>query len=123
MLLQRTWVQVSAPTWWLTIIFSVVVEAAPYSDFRRHQEHTCFMYVHSGENAHKINPKKKTFLKENTSIRLMEMTKTIQKLRMKFNEEIETLKRTQIEMKLELKTPGAQLENSKESLKGRMDQA
>lgn len=51
------------------------------------------------------------------------MTKTIQKLRMKFNEEIETLKRTQIEMKLELKTPGAQLENSKESLKGRMDQA
>ena len=42
---------------------------------------------------------------------------------MKFNEEIETLKRTQMEMKLELKNPVAQLENSKESLKSRMDQA
>lgn len=44
---------------------------------------------------------------------MMEMT-TTQDLRMEFNKEIETLKRAQAEMKMDLKNPITQLENSKE---------
>lgn len=53
--------------------------------------------------------------KNTTNIRLIEMMKTSQDLRMKFKQEIETLK-TQSEMKMELKTPKAMLENPKETL-------
>jgi len=38
---------------------------------------------------------------------------------MESNKKIETLKRTQAEMKKKLKSPITQLENSKESLKGK----
>lgn len=41
---------------------------------------------------------------ENTTIRLIEMTKATQNLKIKFNKGIEILIRTQAEMKLELKT-------------------
>ena len=47
------------------------------------------------------------------------MMKTIQDLRTEFNTEIETLMRTQVERKMELKNPVTELENSKESLKTR----
>lgn len=57
-------------------------------------------------NTQVIPPKKK----KTTNIRLMEMTKTIQDLRVEFNKEIEALKNTH--MKMELKTPVTQLENS-----------
>lgn len=40
---------------------------------------------------------------ENTNIRLIEMRKTICYLKMKFNKEIQTLYRTKVEMKMELK--------------------
>ena len=40
---------------------------------------------------------------KNINIRLMEMRKTIQELKMEFNEEIETLRGAQVEMNLELK--------------------
>lgn len=53
----------------------------------------------------------------------MEMIKTMQDLRAEFNQAVETLKRTQTEMKMEWKTPVTQLGNPKESLAGRMDQA
>ena len=53
----------------------------------------------------------------------MEMTKMIQVLRTEFNKEIEILKRTQDEMKMELKNPTTYLDNSKGSLTGRMNQA
>lgn len=48
---------------------------------------------------------------------------TMRDLRMESNQEIETPKRTQTEMKMEWKTPVPQLGNPKESLAGRMDQA
>lgn len=51
------------------------------------------------------------------------MTKTIQDLRMKFNQEIKILVSTQGSVKVELKNPGAQLGNSKESLTSRMNLA
>lgn len=50
------------------------------------------------------------------------MKKTIQYFKMEFYKEIETLKSTQAEMKLELKHPTIQLENSKENITCRMDQ-
>lgn len=47
---------------------------------------------------------------------LIEMVKTIQGFRTKFSEEIETLKRTQPKMNMELENPIIQLENSQEVL-------
>lgn len=47
----------------------------------------------------------------------MEMIRIIQDLRIEFNKEIETLKKTHAEMKNKLKNPITQPENSKESLK------
>lgn len=51
----------------------------------------------------------------NTPIRLIEMTKATQILKIKFNKGIEILRRTQAEMMLELKTQKHQLENSGEA--------
>lgn len=48
--------------------------------------------------------------------------KTIQALRTRFNKEIETLKRTQVEMSIELKNSVVLLENSKERLTNKMNQ-
>lgn len=48
--------------------------------------------------------------------------KTIQALRTKFNKEMETLKRTQVEMSIELKNSVVLLENSKERLTNKMNQ-
>lgn len=45
----------------------------------------------------------------------MERTKTIQDLKAEFNKEIETLRMSQAEMKMEQKYPVTQEENSKES--------
>lgn len=47
---------------------------------------------------------------------LIEMVKTIQGFRTEFSEEIETLKRTQPKMNMELENPIIQLENSQEVL-------
>lgn len=51
------------------------------------------------------------------------MTKAIQDLKREFNKKTETLKRTQPEMKTELKNPITQVENSRESLISWMKQA
>lgn len=51
------------------------------------------------------------------------MMETMWDLRTESNQEIETPKRTQTEMKMQWKTPVPQLGNPKESLAGRMDQA
>lgn len=53
---------------------------------------------------------------------LVEMTKKIQDLKMEFNQDIETLKRTQDEMNMELKNPIVQLQKSKESFTSRINQ-
>lgn len=44
-------------------------------------------------------------------------------MEIKFNKKIETLKKTQAEMKMELKNPMTQPENSKKVLTHRMNQA
>lgn len=44
----------------------------------------------------------------NTIIKIMEMMETVENVTALFNQEIETLKRTQIEMKIELKNLRAQ---------------
>lgn len=54
---------------------------------------------------------------ENTAIRLMEMMKTISDLKIELSKEIQTLKNTQAKMKIELKYPTAQLENSEKPYK------
>lgn len=56
-------------------------------------------------------------------MRLMEMTKRIQNLKTEFNKEIQTLARTQDEMKMDWKSPIIQPEKSKETLTSRMNQA
>lgn len=57
------------------------------------------------------------------NIELMEIIKTIQDLRIKFNKEIKTLKKIQVEMEMELKRPITHLENSNERLTSRLNQA
>lgn len=42
---------------------------------------------------------------ENTTRKLMEMTQMVQNLQMEFSKDIETLGRTQVEMKMKLKMP------------------
>lgn len=54
--------------------------------------------------------------------RLVEMTKIIQDLRTNFKKEIETLMKAQAKIKMEFKSPGSQLANSKGSLTCRMNQ-
>lgn len=46
----------------------------------------------------------------------MEMMKTIQDLRMEWEKKIETLNKTQGDLKVKLKSPLAELENSKGNL-------
>lgn len=48
---------------------------------------------------------------ENPNKWLMEMIRTAERWRTEFNQEIETPKRAQAEMKVELKNPGLQTEN------------
>lgn len=59
------------------------------------------------EKEHKEN-KHMDHTQNNTNIRLMELTKTNQDFRMEINQERETLKRTQVEIKMELRNPIAQ---------------
>lgn len=54
----------------------------------------------------------------NTNKILIEMVKTIQGSRTEFSKDIETLKRTQPKMNMELENPIIQLENSQEVLQG-----
>lgn len=56
-------------------------------------------------------------------MKLIGMTKTIQDPKTQFNKQVETLKRSQGEMKMELKSSITQLEHSRESLTGRMDES
>ena len=51
---------------------------------------------------------------QENKIKLMEMIKTVQDSKMECNKEIETLKRTQAKIKMELEKPIIPLENSKE---------
>lgn len=53
---------------------------------------------------------------ENTQMRLMEVMKTIQDLRMELNKETGALNKTQAEMQVKFKNPLTQLENAKGSL-------
>lgn len=51
-------------------------------------------------------------------MKLIGMTKTIQDPKTQFNKQVETMKRSQCEMKMELKSSITQLEHSRESLTG-----
>lgn len=55
--------------------------------------------------------------------RLNEMGRTIQDLETEFNKEIETLRKTQTKMKMELKNPITHQENSRGSLTSRTNEA
>lgn len=53
----------------------------------------------------------------------MEIIKTVQDFIIKFNKEIKTLQKIQVEMEMELKHPITHLENTNESLTSRLNQA
>ena len=56
------------------------------------------------------------------NIELMEIIKIVQDFIIKFNKEIKTLQKIQVEMEMELKHPITHLENTNESLTSRLNQ-
>lgn len=73
-------------------------------EFKEFREDTKKQFSEIKEKVLKEN-KHPSDAQENINKWLVEMTKTIQDLRMKFNQEINTVKSSQSEMRMEVKTP------------------
>lgn len=70
-----------------------------------------------------VNKKLEWYKKKNINTHLNEIMRVIQDWKTEFSKDLETSKKTQVQMKMELKNSVTQLEDSGESFRSRINQA